>query len=256
MRRMRALFVLLFLMPAAFFGAEDRHAAMLRKIDALVSFDESDFTAECTIVQDKPGEGRSVTVSAVFRRDAEGKYLILILEPKADKGKGYLKIDNNLWFYDPADRRFTFTSAKERFQNSNARNSDFTRSHFARDYRVVEESSGMLGKFKCRILALEAITDEVAFPKTKIWVSEDDLVRKTEDYSLSGQLLRTTAIPTYQKVGTRYVPASMLIVDAIRGKTIGGKFINEKTQLTIAKPSLVRQPDALFTKAYLEKVSR
>jgi len=254
MKRLAALASLL--LASASLAAQEGPEALLRRIDALVSFDGSDFSAECTIVQDKPGEGRNVTVSALFRRDAEGKYLILVLEPKADKGKGYLKADDKLWFYDPADRRFTFTSAKERFQNSNARNSDFTRSHFARDYRVAGETRAKLGAFDCRVLELEAVTEEVAFPRTKLWVSADGLVRKSEDYSLSGQLLRTTAMPTYQKVGDRYVPASMLIVDAIRGKTIGGKFLNEKTQITIARPSLERQPDALFTKAYLEKVSR
>jgi hypothetical protein len=68
--------------------------------------------------------------------------------------------------------------------------------------------------------------------------------------------MRTVATPTYQKVGSHYVPVGILIVDALRGKTIGGKFLNEKTQITIAMPSLANQPDSLYSKAYLEKVSR
>jgi len=256
MKRQAATAAALILAAVAAWAAEPDYASRLRRIDALITFSEGDFSAEYTIAQERPGEGTSVSKAAVFRRDGAGTYLILMLEPADDKGKGYLKIDDNLWFYDPADRRFTFTSAKERFRSSNARNSDFSRSNFAGDYEVTGASREKLGKFDCAVLELAAKTTDAAFPRTKLWVTDDDLVRKMEDYSLSGQLLRTVATPTYQKVGSHYAPAGILIVDALRGKTIGGKFQSEKTQITIAKPSLAAQPDSLYSKAYLEKVSK
>ena len=83
----------------------------------------------------------------MFRRDRENTYLIVITKPEEDRGKGYLKSGNNLWFYDPVSRRFTFTSAKDRFQNMNARNSDFTRSNLARRLqgrRIAEGQAGHL----------------------------------------------------------------------------------------------------------------
>lgn len=229
-------------------------APTLAEIDAQVSFFDSDFSGEYTIVKDAPGEGRSVTVAAMFRRDSKNQYLILILAPEADKGKGYLKIDNNLWLWDPVARRSTVTSARDRFQSSNARNSDFTRSSLASDYRIVAAEPQKLGMFDCTLLTLEAMNEAVTFPHRRIWVSKSDsLVRKMEDFSLSKQLLRTTAIPTYQKVGLRWVPLNLLIIDELRGKSVNGVFVKEKTQITIAKPSLDRQPDLLFTQAYLEK---
>jgi len=45
-------------------------------------------------------------------------------------------------------------------------------------------------------------------------------------------------------------------VDNLRGKTVSGKFVSERTQITISKPSMEKLPDNLFTKAYLEKVGR
>ena len=159
------------------------------------------FSAEYTITQYKPGQGTSVTKIAMFRRDIADKYLILILEPEVDRGKGYLKIANSLWLYDPVSRRFNVTSARDRFQNSNFRNSDFTRSTLAQDYEIVEESQAQLGVYNTSIYTLEAIHDEVAYPTMKIWVDENKLIRKFEDYSLSGQLLRTTAIPTVSSCG-------------------------------------------------------
>jgi outer membrane lipoprotein-sorting protein len=229
---------------------------MLVKVDQLVSFAGMDFSAEYLVVQNKAGEGVESTRAVIFRRDSEQKYLIIVLDPVQDRGKGYLKIGSDLWFYDPVGRSFTFTSSAERFRNSNARNSDFTGSSFATDYDVVKTGQEKLGRFDCTILDLKATNDGVAFPITKLWISEDALVRKSEDYSLSGQLLRTMLIPTYQSVGTRFVPASIIIVDHLKGRTINGEFVGDRTQITVSKPSLSRLPANLFTKAYLEKLSQ
>lgn len=253
---MKVLGALLFFVLSSplVFAAEG--TAILKKIDEQVTFLETDYSAQVVVVQDKPESGKTSTTVAVFRRDRETKYLLLVMAPDSEKGKGYLKVGNNLWLYDPSARRFTVTSAKDRFQNSNARNSDFTRSTLATDYKIASTRTDKLGKFQTTVYDLEAIHDEVAFPKTRIWVTEDNLVRKSEDYSLSGQLLRTTAIPSYQKVGTRYVPISVLIVDELRGKTVNGVFLHEKTQITVTKPSLDPLPDLVFTQAYLEKMGR
>ena len=254
MRRLALLLLLAAAMPLAF--ADPDFPAMLKTVDSLVSFLDTDFSAEYKIEQSKPGEGTSVTDAVMFRRDKDEKYLILILDPASDKGKGYLKIGQSMWLYDPVARKFDFTSSKERFQNSNARNSDFTKSSFSTDYDIVSTAREQLGKFPCWVFDLKANNDDVSFPRTKIWVSEDNLVRKVEDYSLSGQLMRTRAVPSYQKVGSRYVPVMLLIVDNLRGKSVGGKFQNETTRITITKPSLSALPDSLFTQAYLEKVNQ
>jgi outer membrane lipoprotein-sorting protein len=251
------LFVLLF--PVFIIGTE-LHALtdheLLARVDSLVSYFDTDFSAEYTILQDKPGQGVSKTVAGVFRRDSNETFLIVIMEPLISKGQGYLKQDNTLWFYDPESRRFNTTANSERFQNTNARNSDFTRSALARDYRVVAGENVTLGRFECRLLTLEAVTTDVTYPRMKVWISSDGLLRKSEDYSLSGQLLRTSAIPDYHRIGGRYVPKQILFVDALRGAVVGGRFENEKTQITIAKPSFSRVADSVFSKTFLESVNR
>jgi len=214
---------------------------------------DSDFSAEYTIVHDIPGEGRDTTVAAVFRRDSREMYTIIVTQPSINRGQGYLKLEDTLWFYDPEGRRFNYSSSKDRFQNSNARNSDFTQSTLAQDYNVLSGTRETLGNYNCWVLELEANNDEVTYPKMKIWISDDYLVRKTEDYSLSGQLLRTTAIPSYQKVGSRYVPSSVYIFDILEGAEVNGKFVNEKTVISIARPTFRDIPDSVFTKTFLEK---
>ena len=234
-----------------------QYEGILKEIDKNTTFNDSDLSAEYTITTRKPGGSTSTTVAAMFRRDKTEEFLILIIEPEVDKGKGYLKKGDNLWLYDPVGRSFTFTSAKERFQNSSARNSDFNRSNFSEDYKAVAGKKTKLGKFDCSLIELKSTNNSVSFPKMKIWVSEEDnLVRKIEDYSLSGQLMRTTAIPSYQKVGSRWIPLSLVILDHLNSKNIGGKTEYERTYIKINKPSLSDLPDTVYTKEYLERVNR
>lgn len=234
----------------------DAPTRLLKEVDALVTFTDTDLSAEYLIVKKDPGGAQSTTRAVMLRRDRTDQFLILILEPAIDKGKGYLKQGDMLWLYDPVGRSFTYTSAKERFQNTSVRNSDFNRSNYSSDYRVVSSRAERLGKFNCTVLDLEATNDRVSFPKMRLWVSEDKLVRKSEDYSLSGQLMRTTAIPTYQRVREKWVAASLVIQDHLKSKSIAGKVEYERTSVTVSKPSLKTLPDSVYTKAYLERVAK
>ena len=236
-------------------SAETDYVKMLKEVDDLVTFKGTDLSAEYTIVKRDPDGSSSTTVAAMFRRDSEEKFLVLVLQPVSDKGKGYLKQGNNLWLYDPIGKGFTFTSAKERFQNSSFRVSDFTGSNYAGNYKISSIKLEKLGKFNCTVFDLEAVTKSVSFPKVKIWVSEDNLVRKLEDYSLSGQLMRTSAFPSYQKVSNRWVPAKIIIQDHLVFRKVGDKTEYERTTVDIKNPSLNKQPDSLYTKEYLERVN-
>ena len=230
---------------------------LLKKAEDNTAFYETDFKGSYTVVQNKPGEGQNVTKATMYRRDKTGSWTILVTDPAKEKGKGYLQFDNNIWFYDPADKRFTFTSAKDKFQNTNANNSDFAPQHYARDYSIEKAEEVVLGKMNCVLFTLKAKVDNVDYPMLKLWVTKDDgLVRKKEDYSLSGQLLRTTAIPSYQLIKAiekNYsVPVSMLIQDNLKGKKISGKVQYEQTQITIRNVVFEKVSDTVYTKPYLE----
>ncbi|MDR1074662.1 MAG: outer membrane lipoprotein-sorting protein [Treponema sp.] len=228
---------------------------LLRRADDLVSYLDTDFSAEYTIVEDKPGQARTTTVAAVFRRDSQEAYVIVILQPSISRGQGYLKQGGTLWFYDPESKRFNTTGSSDRFQNTNASNSDFTRSTLSQDYQVIAGEDATLGKYKCRLLTLLSKSRGVQYPRMRLWISEDGLVRKSEDCSLSGQLLRTSAILDYYKMGNRYVPKQILFEDALKGANVNGVFVKERTLITITKPSFTGVGDYIFSKTYLEMVN-
>lgn len=234
--------------------------ALLKQAQDNTAFYETDFTGTYEVVQEKPGEGRSRTTATIFRRDSKACWTILVTAPAKDKGKGYLQTDSGIWFYDPADRRFTFSSPKDKFQGTNANTADFAPQNYVRDYSIFSASDVKLASYDCILYVLKAKVKEVDYPEIHLWVSKKDgLARKKEDYSLSGQKLRTSVIPSYQAIsenGKSYmIPVSMIIQDDLKKKVINEKTEFERTLISISNVSLKKVEDAVYTKPYLELMS-
>jgi outer membrane lipoprotein-sorting protein len=221
---------------------------ILNDIDNLGNFEGEDFSCVYTIVSEKPGEEKSVTQARIFRRDEEDQFVLLILQPQVQRGQGYLKADENVWFYDPESRKFEKSTLRENVQDSDAQNSDFNRNSLAEDYEVVEWESAELGIFPVYILDLKAKHDDVSYDRIKIWVRQDlSIVLKEENYSVSNRLMRTALYPKYTVVDGRYLPSSALIIDELND--------GEKTQFSMKEATTATIPDYVFTKAYLERVN-
>ena len=148
--------------------------SLLQKAEDNTCFYDTDMKGDYQIVHDKPGEGRNLINAILYRRDSQKKWTILITGPEKDKGKGYLQFDSNIWFYDPADKRFTFSSARDKFQNTNANTSDFAPQLYVSDYSMESYDEVKLGKFDCVVFNLKAVSKNVAYPELKLWVSKGD----------------------------------------------------------------------------------
>jgi outer membrane lipoprotein-sorting protein len=248
--RKTALIGAIMILLAAFAAAQEPDLdAILRSIDEFGTFNDADFSAEYTIVSDKPGEERSIFKARIFRRDSEEKFLLLILEPVLQRGEGYLQVGETGWSYDPESREFAIFNLSDSFQDSEARNSDFDDSDLSDNYRVTGYEEGTLGQYEVYVLDLEALNDTVAYPTMRIWVRRDNyLLLKEEDYSLSGRLLRTSYFPSYARAGGYFIPTKMLFVDNLNE--------GERSEVTIRNISFDRIPDSVFTRSYLEQVNR
>jgi outer membrane lipoprotein-sorting protein len=222
---------------------------LLERIDAMSNFEGTDFSALMTMISEDPTAGIERTKVLQFRSDDDDKFLLLIQEPAVKKGQGYLLVDESLWFYDPQSRKFSHTSLNDQFNRSDANNSDFNASSLAEDYQVVSISEEMLGKYKVYRLGIEATNNEVTYPTQNIWVTIDGLlVLKTEDYSASGRLMRTSYYPSYAKAGDKFIPTRMIFQDEL----VEGK----KTTISLSDISVQPIPDSVFTKAYVERINR
>lgn len=220
----------------------------LKEIDEYSNFEGQSFSSTISLISEDPEDGIEKTVIYQFREDATDKFLILIKEPTIKKGQGYLKIDDNLWFYDPESRKFSFTSLSDQFNSSDANNSDFASSSLIEDYKVISVEEGELGKFACFILELEALNNEVTYPMQKVWISEDKhLVLKKEEYSKSLKLMRSSYFLKYKKVGDNLISTKSIFQDEL----VEGK----KTTITLTNVSTKIIPDSVFTKSYVERVN-
>ncbi|MCY1151004.1 MAG: outer membrane lipoprotein-sorting protein [Sphaerochaetaceae bacterium] len=233
---------------SAFATTIEEGTEILKIIDSQSNFEGSDFSATLSMISEDPEDGIEKTVVYQFRDDDDDKFLLLIKEPTINKGQGYLLIDDNLWFYDPDSRKFSHTSMKEQFNDSDANNSDFTSSSLLEDYNVVAVEEGKLGSYDVNILSLEATNNEVTYPFQEIYVSKQGTVTlKKEEFSKSGTLLRTSYYTKYKLVDGNYVATYMIFQDEL----IEGK----KTTIQISNISTDDIPDSVFTKSYIERVN-
>ena len=234
---------------SALWAADVDAQALLEEIDRQRTFTGQDFTAVMTLVSEDPEDGVERTVVQQFRRDEDDAFLILVRDPSVQRGQGYLRQGDNLWFYDPESRKFSHTSLKEAFQGTDARNSDFGDVSYVEDYAVRSVEEGTLGRYPVYVLDLQATNDEVTYPFLKAWVTrEGSLVLKTEDYSLTERLMRTSYYPRYARVGDAVVATEMIFIDEL----VSGK----KTQISLSDLSGAEIPDSVFTKAYVERANR
>lgn len=221
--------------------------AILKEIDEMGDFGKQDYSALYTIVSEKPGESPSTTQLKIFRRDEKDQFVFLIQKPEKQKGQGYLKIEDNVFFYDPESGNFSHSTIKENIQNSEAKNSDLARYTFAEDYEITSTKETKLGAFEAWILDLKAKNNEVSYQRVVLTIRKDRAVPlKEEDYSVSGKLMRTVLfLPTYVTAGTKLVPAKMKIVDELNK--------GEQSLITISEVVVGALPDSTFTKAFLER---
>ncbi len=215
-----------------------------------------DYKSLIYIERKERGKNTVVYEAVLYRRDKNDRFMILFLKPKSERGKGYLRVDKNLWMYDPTVGRWERRTERERIGGTDSRRNDFDESNLATEYDATYVKAGKLGRFGVHQLTLAAKKDvDVAFPKLKLWVdAASGNVLKRQDFAASGRLMRTTYTPKWQHVFSPskkesvWVPREIRIFDEI-----------EKGNSTVV---LIKQTDLrplqrnIFSKAWLESKSR
>ena len=192
----------------------------------------------------------------IYRRDSDDKLILLFTKPKSEEGKGYLRIDKNLWLYDPNVGKWERTTERERIGGTNSRRQDFDESRLAIEFEPTFVGEEKLGKFETLRLKLtvkEGI--DVAYPVMELWLDKSTHnILKRQEFALSGRLARTSYYPKWQKIYSEskqadvWFPGEIRIFDEIE-KT-------NKTMIIFKTVDLSRLDANLFTKAWLESKSR
>ncbi len=192
----------------------------------------------------------------VFRRDADQKLMFLFSKPKAEAGKGYLRLEKNLWMYDPKVGKWERRTERERIGGTDSRREDFDQSNLAGEYDPSDGGEEKLGAFTVRHLKLAAKPNvDVAFPLTQLWIdTASGNILKRQDFALSGRLMRTDYYPKWKKVFSEskgsdiWYPQEMWFYDEVDKAN--------STHILIQQIDLHALEANLFTKAWLESKSR
>ncbi len=242
--------------------APQARALTQAETDALVrTIDErqrntGDFAALCYMEAKEKDKTDVVYELVYYRRDADDKFLILFTKPKSEAGKGYLRIDKNLWLYDPATGKWERRTERERIGGTDTRRGDLDESRLSEEYRAHYEGTSKLGVYTAHEVRLEAREGaDVAFPTKRLWVDgASGNLLKAQDLALSGRLMRTTLYPRWKKVYSEskksdvWFPEQMYFYDEIE---------KANSTMVIVKQVDLRSLSAnMFTKAWLESKSR
>jgi outer membrane lipoprotein-sorting protein len=217
---------------------------------------QGDWRSEAYIEQKEKGKIAVVYNTMVYRRSADQRFIILFTAPKNVVGQGYLRVDKNLWFYDPAVGKWERRTERERIGGTNSRRSDFDESRLAEEYDASDAGEEKLGAYTAQRLDLKGKPGlDLAFPVIKLWVDKQtNNVLKRQEFALSGRLLRTSYYPKWKKVFSESKKSDVWFPQEIRFYDEVEK--ENSTLVLIKSVDLHALEPNLFTKAWLESKSR
>lgn len=233
--------------------------AELQKILEIVDdrqHNSGDYKSLVYIQTTEKGRDDMVMEAVLYRRDEDDKMMILMLKPKAERGKGYLRIDKNLWMYDPSVGRWERRTERERIAGTDSRRADFDESRLAEEYDAEYLSEKKLGKFKVHHIKLtEKEGADVAYPVAELWIDiGTNNILKRQDFAASGKLMRTSYTPKWRTVFSEskktkvWYPREIRIYDEVEK--------DNSTIVLLKDVDLNPLPANIFTKAWLESKSR
>lgn len=236
-------------------ASKDEMVEILKVVDDRQR-NSGDWRSVAYIEQKEKNKVDVVYEALVFRRSEDQKFMILFTKPKASQGQGYLRIDKNLWFYDPTVGKWERRTERERIGGTNSRRSDFDESRLAIEYDPEDNGEEKLGVYNAQVMTLKGKPGlDLAFPVIKLWVDKATKnVLKRQEFALSGRLLRTSYYPKWTKIysesrkGDIWYPQEIRFFDEVE-KANSTLILIKSVDLKALEPNL-------FTKAWLESKSR
>ena len=235
--------------------SKEQMVALLETIDRNQA-NSGDYRIKAYMEQKDGKSGMTAYELSIYRRDNDDQLMLLFEKPTTEAGKGYLRIDKNLFIYDPTVGRWERRTEREGIGGTGSRGADFDRSRWAIQFNPEYIAYTNLGKFKVHHLRLTAKDGvDVPYPTVDLWIEEKTgHILKTQDRALSNRLVRTSYYPEWSSFdspskGARvFFPKRIHIFDEIEKQN--------QTQVVFKEVDGQALPKNIFTKAWLESQSR
>jgi len=222
----------------------------------------SSFEAVSTLtISDNNGNQRvrKNTMASKTYPDMTEKRIIKFLSPEEVKGTGILIFDHeskrdDMWIYLPAlrkTRRIVSSEKSNSFMGSEFSNADMTAPSLSDFIYKILGTEEMKGTFCWKISALPKnrdLEDEYGYSRSVRWIGKEDyVVRFTEYYDYSGELMKSIETVNFKLLDTKkgkYMVTEMIAKNHQNGRSSGMKM--EQIQIS-------NTDDKLFTIQTLER---
>lgn len=173
------------------------------------------------------------------------------LSPPREKGTKMLKLDEDLWIYDPGTDRSIQISGnmlKQSVMGSDLSYEDMMEeTHLLDSYNAELSGDIQYEGRDCWILELNAKNTDVSYYKRKAYIDKQRYVCLYEEwFAKSGKLLKTVKASDVQRIDNRWYPTKYVFKDELKQGS-GTEYYLEEIQLDLDLPAHV------FTKAMLKK---
>lgn len=174
------------------------------------------------------------------------------LAPSREEGIKMLKINDDLWTYDPdADRSIPISGhmLRQSVNGSDLSYEDMMSDEtINEDYKATVIGEDLVFDRACWVVELIALKSDIAYPLRKLWVDKERyLPLRGEYFAKSGKLLKRMEIPKVMFIDGRWFPQEMYYKDVLNKKSKGTSFIIDDVKFNVDIPKYI------FTKAALKK---
>jgi hypothetical protein len=243
-------------------GASTASALSQQETDAIVKEIDyrqhtmGDYKSRVYIERKERDKNDTIFEAVVYRRGESNKLVILFEKPKDQSGQGYLRVDKNLFMYDPTVGKWERRTERERIAGTDTRRNDFDESRYAEEFTAAWIGEEKLGKFTVNRIKLTAKPGfDVAYPVVDLWVDKDTgNILKRQESALSGRLMLTTYYPKWDKIFSKSKGSDVYVAEQIRVFDEVEK--GNATTVVLKDVNLDPEDDSIFTKAWIEGRSR
>ncbi len=206
---LKVLFAILFaaLAPVQAYALDG--ADILKKVDRNLEPESYESYRKLINIEPNGSEKDYILYTVKKGRD---RLLALFTAPASEKGRGTLRLGDNMWLYVPEVGKPIRINSLQSVIGGVFNNADILRLDYSAEYSVdkVEDASGSQ-----YLLSLKAATGSVAYDRLKMWVDKAKLLpTKIECYAASGLLIKTLYFSDIKDFGGGIVRPSTVTTDS------------------------------------------
>jgi len=214
---------------------------LLKKVDR--NLNPESYESYRKLINIEP-DGRKREFILFTVKKGQDRVASLFLSPASEKGRGTLRLGENMWLYIPNVGKPIRITSIQSVVGGVFNNSDILRLDYTDEYKVskVEESNDKY------LLHLKAKTKAIAYDKLKMWVHKSELLpTKVECLSEADMLIKTLHFKKVKDFGERIVRPSVIETDSPLYK-------GYRSIMIFAKIKERDLPDEAFTLNFLPRV--